>query len=123
MRRLPVVRGDCVGGHRPCPLVSCKYHLAVVGVAGGGRRAIQWNRGGVVPPGEPETWSDDAVVAYLATLDETCVLDVADAVDGGLLPHSALGELLGVTKQHAQQEEARALERAQAMWRFHGWQE
>lgn len=28
-RRLPLTRGDCVDGPRPCPYITCRHHLAI----------------------------------------------------------------------------------------------
>jgi hypothetical protein len=84
----PRTRGDCVGGPRPCPWVSCRYHLAV-DVKNGGR---------FVRENFPGRGVDE--------LAETCALDVADRGGETL---ERIGELLGVTRQFIEQTEARAL--------------
>lgn len=28
-RRLPLTRGDCIDGQRPCPFVECRHHLDI----------------------------------------------------------------------------------------------
>jgi hypothetical protein len=35
-RRLPLTRGDCMDGPRPCPFVECRHHLDVEKTAGHG---------------------------------------------------------------------------------------
>lgn len=64
----PRTRGDCAGGERPCPWVSCRYHLAV-----------EVQRGGSISINP--LLLDDAINGDeldLTRLPETCALDVAD---------------------------------------------
>lgn len=61
---MPKTRGDCQHGPRPCPWVSCRYHLAVE-VAPRGRLVVN------LP--DPSLWTEDT---------ETCALDIAD--EGGV---------------------------------------
>lgn len=83
----PRTRGDCVDGPRPCPWVSCRYHLYLdVGMDG----ALKLNHL------EREVWE----------MDESCTLDVADR-GGETLDH--VGQILGVTRERVRQIEARAL--------------
>lgn len=81
MARKPKLRGDCVGGPRPCPWLYCRYHLAVE-----------------VSRRHPEGFE----------LAETCALDVADR---GANSEEYIGELLGYTRQRIQQIEATALKK------------
>jgi hypothetical protein len=86
--RLPETRGECRGGARPCPLVSCRYHLYLDVTEHG---SIRLNFPGLEP------WE----------LTHSCALDVAEASDGHSL--EAIGALLNVTRERARQLEAQAL--------------
>lgn len=81
----PRTRGDCLPGGsnamRPCPFVSCKYHLAVEVTAIG---SLVHNH-----PGRE-----------IDELPETCALDVADRGEKTL---EELGRILGVTRERARQ--------------------
>lgn len=92
----PRARGDCEGGPRPCPWVSCRYHLALdVNELSGG---LKLNHPGV------EVWD----------MPETCALDLADRYHGKGVPLPVLHKLMGLSydrtfqivdeaKQHAKQ--------------------
>lgn len=58
MDERPRRRGDCVDGPRPCPWVSCRYHLAHERI----KRLDE----------------DAAVEAITETMTQTCALDLAD---------------------------------------------
>jgi Sigma-70, region 4 len=96
----PLTRGDCSpsdeGGHhaRPCPYVSCKYHLAL-DVAKNGSLKINWPA--------PDL---DGFVANIGRMKETCALDVADR---GELTLEEIGGLLNVTRERIRQLEHRLL--------------
>lgn len=106
LRVLPETRGECRGGVRPCPLVSCRYHL-LLNVTSDGRMYSQ-----------QDFDEDDAVSISEAVraLEETCALDVADrqseSREGGLaLPLEEVARLLGIAskaKAHAVEQEALA---------------
>jgi hypothetical protein len=83
----PVTRGDCVDGPRPCPWVSCKYHLYLDVDPEHGSLKINF------PDREP--WE----------LRETCVLDVAEEKN----KLGDVGVLLNVTRERIRQMETRAL--------------
>lgn len=70
----PRRRGDCVDGMRPCPWVSCRYHLAHDRI----RRL-----------------SVDDAVTVTTSLDETCTLDLAD---GGALDGQAVADAIGMSR-------------------------
>lgn len=80
----PATRGDCAGGARPCPFVSCRHHLAV--------DVNQKN--GTVKRNFPdrEVWE----------LDQTCSLDVADR--GGVTLEE-VGSILNLTRERVRQLE------------------
>lgn len=83
LRVLPETRGECRGGARPCPLVSCRFHL-LLDVAIDGRlyktRALD------------ET-SAESILDALVAMPETCALDVADR--GGMFEKD-VAELLNL---------------------------
>lgn len=81
----PRTRGDCAEGPRPCPWVSCKFHLL-------------WDRAS-----REERQDDERLLATLATIPETCALDVADR--GGLSMDEA-GAAIGLVRQRVQQIES-----------------
>jgi hypothetical protein len=87
---LPALRSACRGGARPCPLVSCRYHLYLDVDAATG--SIKMN----FPDLEP--WE----------LACSCALDVAE--EGGLTL-DVVGEKLGLTRERTRQIEALALAR------------
>jgi hypothetical protein len=103
-------RAQCVGQERPCPFVSCKYHLALdinaetgsihLNAGPRGSRTLQRrDRQGV------EEWFERASDAVLG-MPETCALDVADR--GGVTLEE-IAELLGITRERARQIETGAL--------------
>lgn len=83
----PTTRGECREVGRPCPYVSCKYHLYldVDPVSG----SISLNH----PDREP--WE----------LAQTCSLDVADA--GGITLEQ-VGDYMNITRERARQIEVRS---------------
>lgn len=84
---LPATRAECAGGARPCPFVSCRYHLYLdVNPRTG---TIKLNFPGL------EVWE----------LPETCALDVADRGEQTL---AAVGGLLNRTRECIRQIELRA---------------
>lgn len=88
---LPARRGDCKGGPRPCPFVSCKYHLYLDVDETCGSIKLNF----------PDLEVEDMPVS--------CALDVAD--EGGVILER-VGELMNVTRARIQQVEERALRRA-----------
>lgn len=79
----PRTRGACKGSERPCPFVSCKYHLYLdVNCAGG----LKLNFPGI----------------ELEDMAETCALDVADRGGATL---EEIGDLLNVTRECVRQME------------------
>lgn len=84
----PETRAECKDGMRPCPFVSCKYHLYL--------------------DVNPETGSikinfPDLELDQMA---ETCALDVADR--GGITLEE-VGEILNLTRERIRQVEVRGL--------------
>lgn len=82
----PRTRAECANVPRPCPYVSCRYHLYLdITFAGG----IKYNH----PEREPDE------------LTESCALDVADRGGDSL---ERVGELLNITHERVRQIEERA---------------
>lgn len=90
----PLTRGDCVGAARPCPYVSCKYHLALDVARFTG--SIKYNF--------PDIEIDE--------MQETCCLDVADQ-DGQTLEE--VGARLNLTRERVRQIEVIALAKYQRL--------
>lgn len=85
----PKTRGDCQDGERPCPYVSCKYHLYLDVTD---RGSLTYNF--------PNKEVDE--------LKETCALDVADR--GGATLND-VGELLQLSRERIRQVENKVLHR------------
>jgi hypothetical protein len=84
----PVTRGDCAGGERPCPWVSCAHHIYLdVNDETG---SVKLNHPHLQP------WD----------LAETCALDVADRAGTTL---EETGALLNLTRERIRQVEVSAL--------------
>ncbi len=90
--RLPRSRSECRDGERPCPFVSCRYHLAIDVRENG---SITWNR--------PGTEIEEQV--------ETCALDVADR---GPMTLEEIASQLEITREAVRQIEAAALRKLRA---------
>jgi len=84
----PKARADCVGAARPCPFVSCRYHLYLDVV-----------RSGNVLINRPELEGPEG-------LDHSCVLDLADA---GSYSLEDTGKILNITRERVRQIEVKAL--------------
>jgi hypothetical protein len=83
----PKTRADCSASPRPCPWVSCRYHLYLEVTASGSLKLLS---------------------PHLDVLEmtETCALDVADR---GGTTLKKVGELFGVSLERARQDELEAL--------------
>lgn len=90
----PRTRAACQGGERPCPFVSCKYHLYLDVSPRTG--AIKLN----FP--DLEVWD----------MTETCALDVADR--GGTTLED-VGAIMNLTRERIRQVEVRALAKLEAL--------
>ena len=84
----PHLRSECIAGPRPCPHVSCRFHLYLDVSPKTG--AIKLN----FP--DLEVWE----------LGISCALDVAD---GGGTKLEVVGELMNVTRERVRQIELKAL--------------
>ena len=83
----PKTRGDCVDAPRPCPWVSCKYHLLLE--VSGETGSIKF------------IWPDREIDTI-----ETCTLDVGDRGGATL---DEVGKHMNITRERARQIEAAAL--------------
>ncbi len=86
----PKDREDCRTSERPCPFVSCKYHLYLDVNPHTGSIKLNFP--------DLEVWE----------LAETCALDVADR--GGMTLEE-VGELLNLTRERIRQVESTGLEK------------
>ena len=82
-RRLPARRSECREGERPCPYVSCRFHLFLDVNEHTGRITFNF-------PVGVEVWD----------LPETCALDVAE---GGLRTLEEIGILMHITRERVRQ--------------------
>ena len=89
LRRRPKTRGECAGGFRPCPWVSCRQHLAN-DVTPHGRLRIY---------SDPDDWTDET---------QTCALDVAD--DGPHTLEAVAAVMGGLSRERIRQIETAALD-------------
>ncbi len=90
----PRTRADCVDMERPCPYVSCKYHLYI---------DVHPVRGSIkVNFPDLEVWE----------LTETCALDVADR--GGITLEE-VGEIMNLTRERVRQVETAGLAKLAAI--------
>jgi hypothetical protein len=88
--RRPRTRSECATGQRPCPFVSCKYHLFLDVNPDTG--AIKINRPGV------EVWE----------MRESCALDIADKGGASL---EGVGLIINLTRERIRQVEELGLVR------------
>lgn len=90
----PKSRADCVDMERPCPYVSCKYHLYI---------DVHPVRGSIkVNFPDLEVWE----------MTETCALDVADR--GGITLEE-VGEIMNLTRERVRQVETAGLAKLAAV--------
>jgi hypothetical protein len=84
----PATRAECACGERPCPFVSCKYHLYL--------------------DVNPETGSIKLNFPHMEVweMNETCALDIADR--GGITLEE-VGEIMNLTRERIRQVEVRGL--------------
>lgn len=86
----PHTREDCRTAERPCPYVSCKYHLYLDINAETGSIKLNFP--------DLEVWE----------MSETCALDVADR--GGITLEE-VGSIMNLTRERIRQVEVRGLEK------------
>jgi hypothetical protein len=90
----PKSRAECVDMERPCPFVSCKYHLYI---------DVHPVRGSIkVNFTDMEVWE----------MTETCALDIADR--GGITLEE-VGEIMNLTRERVRQVETAGLSKLAAL--------
>ncbi len=89
----PRTRAECAGGIRPCPFVSCRYHLY-----------LEVNPSGSIKLNFPDI--------DVTEMQETCALDIADRGGATL---EEIGEVMNLTRERIRQLEASALHKLRAM--------
>jgi hypothetical protein len=88
----PRSRGECAEMERPCPFVSCKYHLYI---------DVHPVRGSIkVNFPDVEVWD----------MTDSCALDIADR--GGITLEE-VGEIMNLTRERVRQLETQGLARLQ----------
>ncbi len=88
----PKTRSECLSMERPCPFVSCKYHLYI---------DVHPVRGSIkINFPDLEIWE----------MNETCALDVADR--GGITLEE-VGEIMNLTRERVRQVETVGLSKLQ----------
>jgi hypothetical protein len=79
LQKRPIIRGDCKGGPRPCPWVSCRYHLGIKEIR---PRKIRKSvsRGYKYYYRQPDVliFHDLIEDDNIENLQYTCALDIAD---------------------------------------------
>ncbi len=112
----PRTRGECIGKPRPCPWIGCRYHLLlrvthantlVLNGNAAGDATERNLRGRTVALSREQAWFQRALETW-EQLEETCALDVADRG-----PHtlSAVGRVLGTSRERMRQVEDEAKKR------------
>jgi hypothetical protein len=90
----PTQRSECAEMERPCPFVSCKYHLYI---------DVHPVRGSIkINFPDVEVWE----------MTDTCALDIADR--GGITLEE-VGEIMNLTRERVRQLETQGLGRLQGM--------
>lgn len=90
----PTTRGECVDMERPCPFVSCKYHLYI---------DVHPVRGSIkVNFPDVEVWE----------MTDTCALDIAER--GGITLED-VGAIMNLTRERVRQLETAGLGKLQAV--------
>lgn len=92
----PHRRSECAKGPRPCPWVSCRFHLYLDINPESGSIKLNFP--------DREVWE----------MEETCALDVADR--GGITLEE-VGEILNLTRERIRQVEVAGLEKLHAEYR------
>lgn len=106
----PRTRGDCAAGPRPCPWISCRHHLALVEVGQTMTRVLglplltRATRGGA----DEVAWVDD-VAEMVASMPETCALDVAERDNRDDKTLQEVADALGLTRERIRQIESKGL--------------
>lgn len=111
-RSLPLLRADCVGGPRPCPMVSCRHHLYTSEGEGDDLKLTYFSQ--MVEDGQRSLFAQgdlrasqmvaprwkffDGVPAH--SMPPSCALDIADAGESSA---DEIGALLGIDPERVRQ--------------------
>jgi hypothetical protein len=95
----PVMRSECAQGERPCPFVSCKYHLYLDVNPDTGSIKLNFP--------DSEVWE----------LQETCALDIAKR--GGVTLEE-VGSIMNLTRERVRQLEMSGLTKLTTVDEDHG---
>jgi predicted DNA-binding protein (UPF0251 family) len=98
-RELPASRAECADLPRPCPMVSCRFHL-LLDVAKDGR---------LYKTHQFDEHSADSVLSALESMQETCALDVAEW--GGVYQEDA-AKLMNMSRRWLDEVEQEAKRKA-----------
>jgi len=90
LKEQPKHRGDCQDQERPCPWMSCKWHMLHMQST---HKTLALRKG-----------TDDEILDYVWSLPWSCVLDLADRGDATL---EEIGECTGMTRERIRQIEGR----------------
>ncbi len=108
----PRTRGDCAPGgpkhQRPCVFASCQYHLAEPRESARGVLHLLGSTLNRAADAAEVDRVTDAMAESLASMHETCALDVADRERGDATLET-VGQALGVTRERVRQIEMRGL--------------
>jgi hypothetical protein len=100
----PDTRGECADMPRPCPFISCKWHLA---------------HGPISPHAKPPL-GDDEAVDLIVGMRESCALDVADRGDH---TESDVAEFMSSTRQAVADTQRHMRRRLSIAHDFQDWAE
>lgn len=103
LRVLPETRGECQGGARPCPMVSCRHHLLLDVASDGRLRMTQ----------DFDEADGSSIVEALSSMADTCALDVADK--GGAHAED-VASILGVDPIEIEAVQAEAIGKLSEEW-------
>jgi hypothetical protein len=103
LRRLPLHRDECRDDERPCPFVSCRFHLFL---------DVDPYRGSI-KLNFPDLLDDDGT-PRLEQMLETCALDVTDR---GGVTLDALAEIMNLTRERVRQLELEVLQKYESLKR------
>lgn len=103
LRRLPLTRDECRGDERPCPFVSCRFHLFLDVDEHIGSIKLNF----------PDLLDDDGT-PRLEEMLETCALDV---MDRGGVTLEALAEIMNLTRERVRQLELELIQKFESLKR------
>lgn len=105
----PKTRAGCASRPRPCPWVSCRHHLGLEIMLGGGLKVVgtaaKLHASHQYTQAQIDTFTDRAARA-METMDQSCALDVAEA---GELKLHEIGSIMDVVRERVRQIEQRAI--------------